>query len=79
MPPEGIPVTTGAPSSWLLFDSHPRPQLGLVGASVRSFGGEDALIEALNDIFPAFDLGTEDNVMASMYNMFDCIPLSLKH
>lgn len=62
---------------WLLFDSHPRPQLGLVGASIRSFGGEESLVEALNDTFPAVDLGT-DNVMASMYNMFDCVPLSLQ-
>ncbi|CAN0094700.1 unnamed protein product [Ectocarpus sp. 12 AP-2014] len=75
----GGAATTGAPSTrqWLLFDSHPRPQHGLVGASVRSFGAEGALVEALNDIFPVVDLGT-DNVMSSMYNMFDCVPLSLK-
>ncbi|CAM9901752.1 unnamed protein product [Ectocarpus sp. 4 AP-2014] len=75
----GGAATTGAPSTrqWLLFDSHPRPQHGLVGASVRSFGAEGAVVEALNDIFPAVDLGT-DSVMSSMYNMFDCVPLSLK-
>lgn len=65
------------PRQWLLFDSHPRPQQGLVGASVRSFGGEETLVEALNDTFPVVDLGT-DNVAASMYNMFDCVPLSLQ-
>eukprot|EP00752_Nemacystus_decipiens_P007723 g6905.t1 len=70
LPPEGNPAIASAPSSWLLFDSHPRPQLGLTGASVRSFGGQDALIEALNDTFPPFDLGAEDSVMASMYNIF---------
>lgn len=78
LPPEGNPATAGAPPSWLLFDSHPRPQLGVTGASVRSFGGEDALTAALNDTFPSFDLGAEDGVMASMYNMFDCVPMSLK-
>ncbi|CAN0280746.1 unnamed protein product, partial [Laminaria digitata] len=62
---------------WLLFDSHPRPNLGLVGASVRSFGGEAALVEALTVIFPALDLGT-DNVSANMYNMVDCTPMRLK-
>lgn len=77
LPPESIPATASA-RQWLLFDSHPRPQLGLAGASVRSFAGEDTLVEALNDIFPAIDLGT-DNVMASMYNMFDAVPLSMKH
>eukprot|EP00903_Cladosiphon_okamuranus_P019154 g17617.t3 len=72
LPPERNTETAGAPSSWLLFDSHSRPQLGLAGASVRSFGGEDALIEALNDTFPSIDLGAEDSssVMASMYNIF---------
>ncbi|CAN0200694.1 unnamed protein product [Ectocarpus sp. 6 AP-2014] len=76
---EGGAATTGAPSTrqWLLFDSHPRPQLGLFGASVRCFAAEEALVEALNDIFPAVDLGT-DSVMSSMYNMFDCAPFSLK-
>ncbi|CAM9413225.1 unnamed protein product [Hapterophycus canaliculatus] len=65
------------PRLWLLFDSHPRPQLGLTGASARSFRSEEALVEALNDIFPAVDLGT-NSVMASMYNMFDCVPLILR-
>lgn len=78
-PADGDTATASGspPRHWLLFDSHPRPQLGLVGASVRSFGSEAALVESLNDIFPAVDLGT-DNVMASMYNMFDCVPLSLR-
>lgn len=62
---------------WLLFDSHPRPHLGLVGASVRSFGEEVALVEALTAIFPALDLGI-DSVSANMYNMVDCTPMRLK-
>ena len=80
LPPDSVPTTAGTPSprQWLLFDSHPRPQLGLAGASIRSFAGEDELVEALNVTFPAIDLGT-DNVMASMYNMFDCVPLSMKN
>lgn len=71
---EGPPAT----SQWLLFDSHPRPQLGLVGASVRSFQGDAALVAALVHVFPAFDLGGTDSVMENMYNMVDCTPLVLK-
>ncbi|CAM9443991.1 unnamed protein product [Pylaiella littoralis] len=78
LPPENQAESDArTPRQWLLFDSHPRPQQGLVGASVRSFGGEESLVEALNETFPAVDLGT-NNVMASMYNMFDCVPLSLQ-
>lgn len=71
--------TEGLPShrQWLLFDSHPRPQLRMPGASVRSFEGELALVAALMQIFPALDL-EGDNVMTSMYNMIDCTPLVLK-
>lgn len=85
LPPETQDGTSGsgtgdppATGQWLLFDSHPRPQLGLVGASVRSFQGEAALVSALMHIFPAFDLGDADSVMANMYNMVDCTPLVLK-
>ncbi|CAM9977630.1 unnamed protein product [Scytosiphon promiscuus] len=74
---DGDARTASGSGQWSLFDSHPRPQLGLVGASVRSFGREEALVEALDDIFPAVELDT-DSVMANMYNMFDCIPLSLR-
>lgn len=62
---------------WLLFDSHPRPQLGLMGASIQRFAGEPALVAALDLVFPALDVES-DNVMASMYNMVDCTPLVLK-
>lgn len=85
LPPEtqggtSVPGTADPPATgqWLLFDSHPRPQLGLVGASVRSFEGEAALVSALVHIFPAFDLGGADSVMANMYNMVDCTPLALR-
>lgn len=84
LPSENGPGTnsagTGAPSAprqWLLFDSHPRPQLGLTGASVQSFEGESALVAALSQIFPVVDLES-DSVVASMYNMIDCTPLLLK-
>ncbi|CAM9159964.1 unnamed protein product [Ascophyllum nodosum] len=68
---------SSGPRQWLLFDSHPRPQVGLTGAHVQSFGRQAALVEGLNDIFPPFDVGT-DSVMASMYNMVDCTPLTLR-
>lgn len=73
----GVTAASVSSRQWLLFDSHPRPHLGLVGASVRSFGGEVALVEALTAIFPPLDLGT-DNVSANMYNMIDCTPMQLK-
>lgn len=73
----GVTTTSDSSQQWLLFDSHPRPHLGLVGASVRSFGSEVALVEALTTIFPALDLGT-DSVSANMYNMIDCTPMRLK-
>lgn len=73
----GVTATSGSSQQWLLFDSHPRPHLGLVGASVRSFGSEVVLVEALTTIFPALDLGT-DSVSANMYNMVDCTPMRLK-
>lgn len=62
---------------WLLFDSHPRPQLGFTGASVQSFGDESSLAAALAQIFPAVDLDG-DGGLTSMYNMLDCTPLMLK-
>lgn len=83
LPPDIPEESSGAsadsppPRRWLLFDSHPRAQLGLVGASVRSFAAKTALVAALTHAFPAIDLGTDD-VVASMYNMVDCTPMSLK-
>lgn len=73
----GQTAASASSRQWILFDSHPRPHLGLVGASVRLFGREAALLAALTAIFPALDLGT-DNVSANMYNMVDCTPMILK-
>lgn len=74
---EGGPRGSAASQHWLLFDSHPRPQLGLTGASVQRFGEESALLAALVQIFPAVEVEA-GNVLASMYNMVDCTPLVLR-
>lgn len=76
--PSGATASSaGGHQQWLLFDSHPRPQLGLTGAYVQIFDRKQALVEALSNIFPAVDVGT-DSIMASMYNMVDGTPLTLK-
>lgn len=76
-PGSGETAAAASSRQWILFDSHPRPHLGLVGASVRLFGGKVALVAALATIFPALALGT-DNVSVNMYNMVDCTPMVLK-
>lgn len=62
--------------SFVLIDSHPRPQFGIHGSYARIFTHLNDLIETLESIFPQVDLGPDvGEMMVIMYNSFDVYPL----
>lgn len=58
-----------------LFDSHPRPELGLEGAYLATFGSRGGLCGALRSLFPGVQLddegGMDAGLAASMYNTYE--------
>ena len=78
--PETVLVCLPPPSqesqSFVLIDSHPRPQFGLNGCHARIFTNLNDLIGSLESIFPQTDLGPDvGEMMAIMYNSFDVYPM----
>lgn len=76
-PPETVVCFVHPGGSIAIFDSHPRPTLGIEGAYVSGFSSIKAAAAFLRKIFPAVgDLG--DSYMAQMYNSFDLTVLRRK-
>lgn len=58
--------------SFILIDSHPRPQFGAEQAYARFHASLGDLVQSLEMIFPPTDLGPDvPELMAAMYNSFD--------
>lgn len=73
-PPESIGLilkrAADGTQCFYLFDSHSRPEMGLIGAHLLSTNDLDAVIRHLNSLFPSVDSGG-DSVMDMMYNCFE--------
>jgi len=52
-----------AVSSCWLFDSHPRPQLGIEGCYAHKFNNRNDLASHLTTLFPFLDLGDDGLVL----------------
>jgi hypothetical protein len=76
-PPETVVCFVHPNGSVALFDSHPRPTLGVEGAYVSGFSSVKAAAAFLRTIFPAVG-GLGDSYMAQMYNSFDLTVLRRK-
>lgn len=78
-PPETVVVhvLAGTTPSFLVFDSHPRQDIGIHGAYTQGFNTAAACASYLRQIFPSVD-GLGDGMMAQMYNSFDMNLLSRK-
>lgn len=79
-PPETVCCVICPNNTTYLFDSHPRPQLGLAeGASLVIGTSVESLALRLQSTFPYFDLGGggegegqgEDSLASQMYNLID--------
>jgi hypothetical protein len=65
--------------AFVLIDSHPRPMFGADGAYALFHDSLHGLVNSLQRIFPATDLGSDvGELMAAMYNSFDMYPLTNK-
>jgi hypothetical protein len=78
-PPETVVVhvLAGATPSFVVFDSHPRQDIGIHGAYTQGFNTAAACASYLRQIFPSVD-GLGDGMMEQMYNSFDMNLLSRK-
>jgi len=64
---------------FVLIDSHPRPMFGADGAYALFHDSLHGLVNSLQRMFPATDLGSDvGELMAAMYNSFDMYPLTNK-
>jgi hypothetical protein len=75
-PPETVCCIICPNNSTMLFDSHPRPQMGLEeGASLVLGSSVESLALRLEKTFPYFDLGDggvgEESLASQIYNLID--------
>lgn len=61
--------------NYILFDSHPRPQMGSSGCYARFHSSIDDLLQYLKQIFPITNVEGMGLLMTEMYNSFDAYPL----
>lgn len=69
------------PNQYFLFDSHPRPQLGITGAYLQQFDNPEALQYQLLQLFPPFPDSfprRDESFMVSMFNSFEGTIVQLK-
>jgi len=81
-PPETILVVKSAVSdgrtcTWLLFDSHPRPQFNIHGGYIVEAPTFDHIVTMLTMLFPAVNLDgdLQGSLMAEMYNSVEAVPM----
>ena len=74
LPPSASPKASDG--TYILIDSHPRPQLAADGSYVMAHENLDLLVQTLESIFPCTDLGDDvGDMMQMMYNSFDAYAL----
>lgn len=77
-----LPPSASLNQPFVLLDSHPRPQaFGTASENgyARLHANMAGLLQSLSAIFPPTDLGPDiPELMATMYNSFDLVPLSYR-